>query len=156
MQIDSGNEEKHNDSNNKSIVFLLTVKASVAFLDAQWSLRQGLEKMRHHGYTAMPVIAGDGTYVGTVSEGDFLWHMLENKAYSMKSNENTPISDIIRKGWNPAVKIDTTMSELLPPIMEQNFVPVVDDRDIFIGIITRRNVILHYYESANVHNTPGI
>lgn len=143
--------EKDRDAKeNKSIIFFLTVKASVAFLDEGCSLRQGLEKMKHHGYTAMPVVAEDGTYIGTVSEGDFLWHMLNNNAYSMKAQEEYPISDILREGWNPAVKIDTPMDELLLRIMEQNFVPVTDDRDKFIGIITRKNIIKHYYESEKM------
>jgi len=130
----------------KSIIFLLTVKASVAFLNNHCTLRQGLEKMRYHGYAAMPVIAEDGTYVGTVSEGDFLWHMLNSEMYSIKSQEEYLISDILRNGCNPAVKIDTTMDEMLLRIMNQNFIPVIDDREKFVGIITRKSVIKYYYE----------
>ncbi|WFR59216.1 CBS domain-containing protein [Anaerocolumna sp. AGMB13025] len=134
----------------KSIIFLLTVKAFVAYLDDHCTLRQGLEKMRHHGYTAMPVVSQDGTYIGTVSEGDFLWHMLDSGAFAMKSQEEYSIRDILRKGWNPAVKIETTMEELLLRVMEQNFVPVVDDREKFVGIITRRDIIKYYYDLINI------
>ncbi len=133
----------------KSIVFLLTVKAFVSYLDEHCTIRQGLEKMRHHGYTAMPVVADDGTYVGTVSEGDFLWHMLDRGMFAMKSQEDYSIAYIVRKGWNPAVKIDTTMDELLLRVMEQNFVPVIDDRGKFMGIITRRDIIKYYYDLIN-------
>lgn len=129
----------------KSVLSLLNVKAFVAYLDDHSTLRQGLEKMRHHGYTAMPVISQDGTYVGTVSEGDFLWHMLDSGMYAMKSQEEYSIKDILRKGWNPAVKIDATMEELLLRVMEQNFVPVIDDRGKFMGIITRKDIIKHCY-----------
>jgi predicted transcriptional regulator len=115
-------------------------------LDADSSLRQGLEKMRNRGYTAMPVVAEDGSYIGTVSEGDFLRHMLDTGSYSMKSQENYPITGIIREGWNPAVRIDATMGELYLRIMDQNFVPVIDDRGKFVGIITRRNILEYYYE----------
>ncbi len=138
--------ENTKSKERKSIVFLLTVKAFVAFLDIHCTLRQGLEKMRYHGYTAMPVIAKDGTYVGTVSEGDFLWHMLDRGMYAMKSQEEYSIADIIRKDWNPAVKIDTTLDELLLRVMEQNFVPVIDDRGKFMGIITRKDIIKYYYD----------
>ncbi|MCH3963595.1 MAG: CBS domain-containing protein [Clostridium sp.] len=139
-------DRKFKYKGEKNIIFLLTAKASVAFLNDRCTLRQGLEKMRCHGYTALPVIAEDGTYVGTVSEGDFLWHMMDSNMYSMKSQEEYLISDILRKGWNPAVKIDATMDELLLRIMDQNFVPVIDDREKFIGIITRKDVIKYYYE----------
>ncbi|MBV4415459.1 CBS domain-containing protein [Clostridium tyrobutyricum] len=143
-QNENGRSSKYKD--RKNIIFLLTVKASVAFLNAHCTLRQGLEKMRHHGYTAMPVISKDGTYAGTVSEGDFLWHMLDSGMYAMKSQEEYSISDILRHGWNPAVKINATMDELLLYVMDQNFVPVVDDREKFMGIITRKDVIKYYYD----------
>lgn len=145
------------NTERKSIVFLLTVKAYVSYLDEHCTLRQGLEKMRYHGYSAMPVISEDGTYAGTVSEGDFLWHMIDSGMYAMKSQEEYSIRDILRKGWNPAVKIDATMDELLLRVMEQNFVPVVDDRGKFMGIITRKDIIKYYYdliktrESGTVH-----
>ncbi|MFU0828316.1 MAG: CBS domain-containing protein [Lachnoclostridium sp.] len=139
-------KESTNYTERKSIVFLLTTKANVAYLDDNSTLRQGLEKMRYHGYTAMPVVSQDGTYVGTVSEGDFLWHMLDSGMYSMKSQEEYYIKDILRKGWNPAVKINATMDELLLRVMDQNFVPVVDDRDKFMGIITRKDIIKYYYD----------
>jgi CBS domain-containing protein len=138
-----------NREERKSIIFLLTVKASVAFLSEHCTLRQALEKMRHHGYSAIPVVADDGAYVGTVSEGDFLWHMLDNGETSMKSQEDYSISDILRKGWNPAVRINTTMDELLQRIMDQNFVPVIDDREKFVGIITRKDFIKYYYGLGN-------
>lgn len=33
------------------------------------------------------------------------------------------------------------MSELFNRSLEQNYVPVVDDRNIFIGIVTRKTII---------------
>ncbi len=137
----------------KNILFLLTPKAMVAFLYDHCSLRQGLEKMRFHGYTAIPVISKDGTYIGTVSEGDFLWHLVDSGVYTMKLQEEYSILNIIRSSWNPAIKIDTTMDELLLRVMDQNFVPVVDDREKFMGIITRKDVI-KYYHNALGPNTP--
>lgn len=140
------------ESEEKNIVFLLIPKAAVAFLHDHCSLRQGLEKMRYHGYTAIPVITKDGTYIGTVSEGDFLWHLLDSDVYTMKLQEEYSILDILRKGWNPAVKIDTTMDELLLRVMDQNFVPVIDDRRKFIGIITRKDVIKYYHNLVRTNN----
>jgi CBS domain-containing protein len=146
----SDSNENTKGKERKSVVILLTVKALVAYLDEHCTLRQGLEKMRHHGYTAMPVISQDGTYIGTVSEGDFLWHMLDKGMYAMKSQEEYFIKDILRTGWNSAVKIDATMEELLLRVMEQNFVPVIDDREKFMGIITRKDIIKYYYDLMNI------
>ena len=55
-----------------NIAYLLIPKHSVAFLYEDNTIRQGLEKLRHHGRSAVPVINRKGQYVGTVSEGDFL------------------------------------------------------------------------------------
>ena len=60
-----------------NIASLLLPKSMVAFLYDDFSLRQGLEKMKYHGYSSIPVISRDNRYVGTVSEGDFLWYLVD-------------------------------------------------------------------------------
>ena len=56
-----------------NIAYFLLPKIHTAYLYDDCTFRQVLEKMLHHGYTAIPVINREGKYVGTVSEGDFLW-----------------------------------------------------------------------------------
>lgn len=131
-----------------NILFFLKHKATVAYLYDDCSVRQGLEKMHVHGYTAIPVITNDGKYIGTVSEGDFLWYILLKKAQeqNLKSLEECYIKDILRNKRDKAVKVSETMDNLLNMVMEQNFVPVVDDRGVFIGIITRKDIIKYFYE----------
>lgn len=41
------------------------------------------------------------------------------------------------------------MEELINRAMNQNFVPVVDDQDKFIGIITRKDIIQYFYNKLN-------
>ena len=129
-----------------NIVMLLRPKSEVAYIYNDNTIRQGLEKMHTHGYTAIPVIDRDGGYVGTVSEGDFLWHMLAHGTADMHDQEAYRITDIMRSGFNMPVKIDETMDELLLCVMDQNFVPVVDDRGSFMGIITRKDVIKYFHD----------
>ena len=61
-----------------NVLMLLKPKSEVEYLIDTYTLRQGLEKMRAHGYTAIPVISKDGEYMGCVSEGDFLWHIIDH------------------------------------------------------------------------------
>ena len=113
-----------------NIAYFLLPKSRIAYLYDDFTFRQGLEKMRNRGYTAIPVITRDGRYVGTVSEGDFLWRLLEELR----------VRDIIGSKY-PAVRITVTMDALLESAMNQNFIPVIDDLDNFIGIVTRRDII---------------
>lgn len=124
-----------------NVITLLTPKAQVAYLYDDFTVRQGLEKLRIHGYSAIPVLNREGLYVGSVSEGDFLWSILDSGDNSMKAQEKLPLRSILRKEFHPAVSVRVTMEELLEQAMRQNFVPVVDDRGAFIGIVTRQNIM---------------
>ena len=128
---------------NDSILFLLKPKISICYLVERWTLRQALEKMRHYGYTALPVINEKGIYTGTVSEGDFLWHVLNKEDYSIYSQEKYRLADIIRPDFNPAVRVDAHIEDLVDRVMAQNFVPVIDDYGVLMGIITRQDVIAY-------------
>ena len=132
-----------------NISFFIQPKIDVAYLYEDYSLRQGLEKMKYYGYTAIPVLSKENKYLGTISEGDFLWRICNfgKKEITEKSPqvlEDLKISDMSFRRKYPSVKIDTTMEELLDKAMNQNFVPVVDDRDIFIGNVTRKDVIIYF------------
>ena len=124
-----------------NVISLLTPKTNVAWLYEDWTIRQGLEKLRFHGYTAIPVLAKDGSYVGTVSEGDFLWCLLDQGSGDIQTQEKQPLRRVIRPGFNPAVRIDVALEELVERALRQSFIPVVDDRGALVGIVTRQNII---------------
>lgn len=131
-----------------NILFLLKPKATVAFLYDDCTVRQGLEKMKAHGYTAIPVITREGEYIGTVSEGDFLWYILSlsKENQNIKSMEDCFVHNILRNMRDTPVRVTETIDALLLRVMDQNFVPVIDDRGMFIGIITRKDVIKFFYD----------
>ena len=132
-----------------NIAYFLLPKARVAYLYDDCTFRQGLEKMRHHGYTAIPVISRSGQYIGTVSEGDFLWRLLSEETerhHTMKDMEQLQVRDILRGNQYLPVRITVTMDELLDSAMNQNFIPVVDDSGSFIGIVTRKDIIRYFAE----------
>ena len=49
--------------------------------------------------------------------------------------------EISRRKDNVPVRVTTSMHELVERASTQNFVPVVDDKNAFIGIITRGAII---------------
>ena len=125
-----------------NVIFFLIPKSHVAYLPEGCSCRQGMDKLRRYGYTAIPVISKEGKYRGCVSEGDFLWNIMSLGSLSTEALEAARIDDII-SDRAPAVRVNTPISELWERVLEQNFVPVVDDRDMFVGIVTRRSVMAY-------------
>ena len=127
---------------NTNILTLLTPKAKLAYLDDSMSVRQALEKMKAHGFSSIPLIKEDtGEYLGSISEGDLLWFITSMPTYDLRECESVPVSSLLRRDYIPAVKVDTKIDDLLKMVMGQNFVPIIDDRGILMGIVTRRSVI---------------
>ena len=126
---------------NNNILFFLTPKAMCAYLYDDYTMRQALEKMETAGYAALPILNKRGEYRGTLTEGDLLW-ALKNICYmDMRQAEARRIMEIARRRDHLPVRVTTTMHELVARATSQNFVPVVDDKDTFIGIVTRGNII---------------
>ena len=126
-----------------NILFFLTPKEEVAHVDEDDTLRQVVEKVEHHGYSAIPLLARDGKYIGTITEGDLLWVMREKDFPDLLRMEKIRITDLKRHRDNEPVKISESMENLFEKITNQNFVPVVDDKGVFIGIVTRKDVLLY-------------
>ncbi len=132
--------------------YFLTPKNETAFLYDDYTLRQALEKMRARGYTRIPVISRDGSYINVVAEGDFLWYMIDHaektgEGVSMLAAEELRLRDVLeRETERPykSARITATRAELIGLAMNQNFVPVTDDDGAYIGIVTRRNILRHF------------
>lgn len=131
---------------------LLIHKSEVDYLVSDLTVRQGLEKFRHHGFTAVPLLSREGTYLGTIRDKDFLMYILEKGNGDLKDMEDAPIFDILIPDFNPAVQIDTDMEQVFLQVMEQNFVPVVDSRGLFVGIITRKAMLSKIYSKYKQEN----
>jgi CBS domain-containing protein len=132
-----------------NVAFFLIPKSQTAFIEDDDTFRQGLEKMRYHGYTAIPVIDKAGRYVGTLTEGDFLWHIIDIGGASMEECEDLHIADILRPDRNHPVKITARVEELMEHLLTHNFLPVTDDNGAFIGIVTRQKVIEYFKSKQN-------
>ena len=124
-------------------------KSLVEFITADSTVRQGFEKMRFHRYVAIPVLDGDGKYVGMLRNDDILEYFLSVDTFNLKAAEKRVVSDIIDRSYSRPLYHNSTMEELFELVKEHNSVPVVDDRGCFIGIVLRRDVmnfLLKYYD----------
>ena len=127
-----------------NLLFFLTPKANCAHLFDDYTLRQAIERMESSGYTALPILRRDGSYCGTLTEGDLLWAVKNLCLMDMRDAENHGIMDITHRKDNVPVSVSTDMQELLLKASDQNFVPVVDDKNAFIGIVTRRAIMRYW------------
>lgn len=124
-----------------NILFFLTPKAMCAFVRDDYTVRQALEKMESSGYAALPILSRSGEYKGTLTEGDLLWAIKNMCHMDMRQAQTHRIMEIARRKDNVPVRVTTSMHELIERATNQNFVPVVDDKGAFIGIITRKAII---------------
>ena len=131
-----------------NVAFFIKPKSNTVFIYEDNTLRQALEKMRYHGYSAVPVLTRDGKYAGSVKEGDFLWALYGKD--DPKRDERMRVSEILHREGRDPVRITAGMDDLLLKVMDQNFVSVVDDTDSFVGIVTRRDIMHDYYEKIRL------
>ena len=127
-----------------NILFFLTPKSQVAYVMEDFTLRQVAEKLTFHHYTAIPILSKDGKYIGTISEGDLFRYIKDHDQLNYRSAENTPILDVPIERDVETIRFDAKMDDLYHMAWYQNFVPVIDDNGIFIGIVTR-SAIMGYF-----------
>lgn len=129
-----------------NIAFFLTPKSEVIYEKINSTMRRAMERMEYHRYTAIPLVDEKGKYIGTLTEGDLLWKIKNDAFIDLKEAENILIKDIPRHIKNKPVSINSDMESLILAAKSQNFVPVVDDSNIFIGIIKRSDIISYCYK----------
>ena len=133
-----------------NILFFLKPIIVVIYINSNSTIRQALEKMERYRYTTVPILNDEGEYVGTLSEGDILWEIKNRHAFDMKVAEGTKIGTIQRHRDNLPINVNADMKDLILKATVENFVPVLDDRNKFIGIVTRTDIIKYFFENSNI------
>jgi len=136
----------------------LTPRQDVISLYDDNTLRKGLDIMRSSGYTSMPVTTRENIYAGVVSVSDFLWYLIPDSPddrgnLTVRPVEGSYVRDIMNRNSNPAVSITASVEELMERILAHNFVPVVDARGSFVGIVTRHSVMQYYQDRDRLPET---
>ncbi|MGM9813770.1 MAG: CBS domain-containing protein [Candidatus Enteromonas sp.] len=119
----------------------LTLKSETKYLLSDDTVRQGIEKMDHYRFSTIPILDDQGRYIGTLSEGDLLHYIHATSDFQLRNGEDVLISSLDRRRSYKSLSMDSTLDELVNLAMEQNFIPVVDDRKVFMGIIRRRTIL---------------
>ena len=135
-----------------NILFFMIPKSQVCYAESHWSLRQVAEKMVANDLTSIPLLDQDGKYVGAISEGD-LFRFIKQKAHmNYKEAESTPISTLKHERAVEPIRFDAEMKDLVRLAGKQNFVPVLDEAGVLMGIVTRKAII--GYLEEKLRNIP--
>ena len=127
-----------------NVAYFLTPKRDVIWVSIDASMRHTFQLMEQSGYTAIPLLDMDGGYVGTVTEGDLLRHLMYlGLTANAESTERVQLAGVTLRGAITPVDVDANIEALFERAIKQNFVPVQDSRGAFIGLV-RRRAILEY------------
>jgi len=126
-----------------NVAFFLIPKSQVVWVQASDPLMTALERMTESGYTAVPVLDAEGKCTGVLTEGDIMRVLMDTGAYWRGVFRRTLVLDVNKRRTYLSVSIDAGVETLIARAINQNFVPVVDDREVFIGIVPRKPIIEH-------------
>ncbi|MBQ9084383.1 MAG: CBS domain-containing protein [Clostridia bacterium] len=129
-----------------NILRFIIPKSLVEYIDSDSTVRQGLEKMKYHRYVAIPVLDSEGRYIGTLRNDDIYKHFMEKSMTEHGPAGRASVMEILDTGYLRPLIHSASFEELFDRVKEHNFVPVVDDRGCFIGLILRRNVMDYLWE----------
>ncbi|MCD8075652.1 MAG: CBS domain-containing protein [Lachnospiraceae bacterium] len=128
-----------------NILFYLLPKSDVVYVYDDFTLRQAMDQIEAGRYSAVPIISRAGGYVGTLTEGDLLSEIRHHGMAALHGMDGLRVGSMKRRWDNQPVNINCEIEDLIQSSMNQNFVPVVDDNQIFIGIVTRKSIIEYFY-----------
>lgn len=129
-----------------NILRFLVPKSSVEYISSDATVRQAYEKMRYHSYVAIPVLDDDGRYVGTLRRDDIYKYFFDKGKIDFRSAEKDGIKSLLDENYFEPLYHNSRIEDMMDRVREHNFVPVVDDRGCFIGIVLRRDVLDFLFE----------
>jgi len=90
-------------------------------------------------YTRVPVVTDEKEFVGTIGLRDILAYQME-QGLSQEVMADTDIVHMTKKDV-AVVTPDYTLTDVLHKLVDESFLPVVDEDGIFQGIITRKSIL---------------
>ena len=70
--------------------------------------------------------------------------------FDLDDAQDVDLMQIERYRSYQSINVTSSMEQVASLLLTQNFVPVVDDRGMFIGIIKRRAVMQYFMENFSV------
>lgn len=129
-----------------NVAFFITPKKQVVYAKLTSTIRQILERMRYYNCMQIIVLDNKGEYAGVISKDDLIDRINTSPKLEFKDLNKIGILDIVKYMINKPVGIDCEIEDVENSMNNKSFVPVVDDNNVFIGIIKKED-ILNYKNS---------
>lgn len=134
-----------------NIFNFLTPKSETFYLPYDCTIRQALEKFDYHKFSVVPLLDDEGHYVGTLSEGDLLRYIKNNCNFDASLAEQITVDKIEKYRSYQYLTSLSSVEEIYRLGLEQNFVPIVDDRMMYIGIMKRKSLLRYLFEKSKIN-----
>jgi CBS domain-containing protein len=125
-----------------NLALFLTPLSSVATVPARATVRAALDELEAAGFSAVPVVDADGSYLGTLTEGDLLRFLRSGADLDASLVMDVPLRHEVG-----AASILDAFASIVERAADQNFVPVLDSRGVLMGIVTRRTILKHLWDA---------
>lgn len=122
---------------------LIIPKNKVEFIYNDITVGDALRKIGKKRFAMVPVLERiSERYIYSLSASDILYEIL--KKGDIEACKNQPLSSVAIDRLVVPCQKDTEILALADLAISQNFVPIVDNKGTFLGIVTRR-AILDYF-----------
>lgn len=121
-------------------------KNQVIYVYDDQPIHEALTVMEKSRFTSIPIINRDGEYVGTLTEGDLLWEIKNTADFNIKKAEKITVGKMHRHRDYESIHKSANIDLLIVKASNENFVPVIDDHNQFIGIVTRKTLLDYFFD----------
>ena len=94
---------------------------------------------RKSGYSKIPVLDSEDHLVGLISISNVVERMMDLTGFSMDNLEGLTAADVMEVNV-VCIKEDGELEDMLHLLVDQAFLPIVNEENIFVGIIPKRNL----------------
>lgn len=139
----------------KSGSFLIPA-SRIAFVNENNPLYHAFLILTKVRYAKIPVLDDQQRVVGLLSLAMITDKMLKTNEISLAPLNELKVKDVMQTDFQKINFIETTLERQLHLLINNAFLPVVDDRGVFQGLLTRRewikafNYVVHTYDKHYV------
>ena len=113
---------------------------NVATLTDTNNLEHALLVLTNIGYSKIPVLNKEQQLVGLISLSNVVSEMFDTESINPERLAEIKVSDVMDKNVK-ATMLPFNIEKILNLLVDANFIPVIDENEKFLGIVTRKEIL---------------